>query len=117
MDFCNLLFFADYSAPTTEKRKTFSSAMKMVHEKGLRPFLIHPATLKLRLGTGPKLFDDPALAMDFVRREPPAGGNAGTTRREGVRRNLFSDGSGSGAFEPARAQEAAAHTEDIIVDP
>lgn len=108
----NLLFFADYSASTTMKRKAFNTAMKMAHERDLRPFLVYPATLKLRLATGPKLFDDPASAMDFIRRQPPVGGSTPATR-EGVRRNLFSEGSGSGVTEPSQIQETVTQVEDI----
>lgn len=108
----NLLFFADYSASTTAKRKTFGPAMKMAHGKGFRPFLVYPATLKIRLGTGPKLFDDPASALEFIRRQPPAGDNTGTrTAWDGARRNLFTDGPRDA--ETARVQEAGTHVEDI----
>lgn len=114
----NLLFFADYSTATTAKRKTFSSAMRLAHDKDLRPFLIYPATLKLRLGSGPKLFDDAASALVFIHQQPPASdatGNA-TERREKARRNLFTGGSRAAAPESGQIQEMDVHGEDVAVD-
>ncbi|CAL8358732.1 unnamed protein product [Merluccius merluccius] len=92
-------------AATTAKRKTFSSAMKM-------------ATLKLRLGTGPKLFDDAASAMDFIHRQPPASGNTDNApeRRGKARRNLFAGESGSATPESGQMQEMDVHGEDVAVD-
>lgn len=117
----NLLFFADYSPSTTAKRKTFRAAMKMAHDENLRPFLIYPATIKLRTSGGPKLFDDPTAALEFIRNQSP--GEEGATRPTSsaaltrARRGLFTDGPGARASEPAQAPEAAAPAEDIAVDP
>ena len=80
--------------------------MKIAHDKDLRPFLIYPATLKLRLVTGPKLFDDAASAMDFIHRQPPASGDTDNApeRRGKARRNLFVGESGSAAPESGQMQ-------------
>ena len=99
------------------KRKTFSSAKKIAHNKDLLPFLIYPATLKLRLGTGPKLFDDAASAMDFIHRQPASGDTDNAPERRGkARRNLFAGESGSTAPESGQMQELDVHREDVAVN-
>ncbi|KAJ8352211.1 hypothetical protein SKAU_G00236870 [Synaphobranchus kaupii] len=62
-----LLFFPDYSAPTTTKRKGFNPAIKDARDMGLQPFLIYPATLKLDHGGKKLTFDCPQKAEDFIR--------------------------------------------------
>ncbi|KAJ8332032.1 hypothetical protein SKAU_G00429860 [Synaphobranchus kaupii] len=62
-----LLFFSDYSAPTTTKRKGFNPAIKDARDMGLQPFLIYPATLKLDHGGKKLTFDCPQKAEDLIR--------------------------------------------------
>uniref|UniRef100_A0A672QA94 L1 transposable element RRM domain-containing protein n=1 Tax=Sinocyclocheilus grahami TaxID=75366 RepID=A0A672QA94_SINGR len=43
-----LLFFPDFSNETALKRRSFDSVRRQFTDKGLRPFLIYPATLKVK---------------------------------------------------------------------
>ncbi len=66
-DKSTLLFFPEYSTPTTVKRKGFITAIKDVRTMGLQPFLIYPATLRLDHSRKKLTFKCAEKAEDFIR--------------------------------------------------
>lgn len=61
-----LLFFPDYSNDTAQRRKAFDAVRKQLANRGLRPFLRYPATLKVRHNGSLHFFESVADAEAFM---------------------------------------------------
>ncbi len=61
-----LLFFPDYSNDTAQRRKAFDAVRKQLANRGLRPFLRYPATLKVRHNGSLHFFESVADAETFM---------------------------------------------------
>lgn len=60
-----LKFFADYSAYTSQRRRSFADTRKELRASGIQSFLIYPATLRV-MHNGEKLsFSSPQEAEEF----------------------------------------------------
>ena len=61
-----LLFFPDYSNETARRRKTFDTVRKQMVNRGLRPFLVYPAILKVRHNGTLHFFEEVNKAEKFM---------------------------------------------------
>uniref|UniRef100_A0A8C9ZZF1 L1 transposable element RRM domain-containing protein n=1 Tax=Sander lucioperca TaxID=283035 RepID=A0A8C9ZZF1_SANLU len=61
-----LLFFPDYSNDTAQRRNTFDAVRKQLANRGLRPFLRYPATLKVRHNGSLHFFERVADVESFM---------------------------------------------------
>lgn len=62
----SLRFYADYSAHTSQRRKSFVGVQKYLREEGIPSFMIYPATLKITLGGEQRSFTTPEEAEEFL---------------------------------------------------
>jgi len=60
------LFFPDYSNDNTQRRKAFDAVRKQLANRGLRPFLRYPASLKVRHNGSLHIFESVADAETFM---------------------------------------------------
>ncbi|KAI4889624.1 hypothetical protein NFI96_030685 [Prochilodus magdalenae] len=66
-DQAHLLFFADYSSVTVQKRKAFSSCMSTIKQKGIPNFLLYPAKLKVIINSEMHVFSSIEEADRFIK--------------------------------------------------
>lgn len=64
-----VMIFPDFSRGTLAKRDAFRECKKMLHQRGIKFALQYPATLRIDTKEGPRRFDNPRKAMDFIRNE------------------------------------------------
>lgn len=62
-----VMVFADYSKMVNEKRMKFNECKKLLNEKRIKFSLSYPAILTIRSARGPRRFEDPKSALDYIR--------------------------------------------------
>lgn len=67
----DLFFFPDYSPQTSAKRREFVPVIDKLSDRGIRSFLLYPATLKVEHGGSQLFFNSPAEVERFLTTHEP----------------------------------------------
>lgn len=102
-----LLFFADYSKYTSDRRAEFKAVRKDLWMKGISTFLIYPAILRVSY-RGKELSFESAQEAEAFNRELPSRATTNRPRRQ----LAFPSLSGDGMDRNASMEEDAAATDD-----
>lgn len=91
-----LFFFADYSPQTSTKRRGFTPVIDKLNDRGIRSFLLYPATLKVEHGGSQLHFNSPIDVEKFLSsldtRAPSAQSPARSTQRQNRGSSLATEG-------------------------